>query len=413
LIPDSFQDDASSGLSDAELAAAYNVTERTIRTWRRVTHTRKSDIQGIVNGRVETDCVKQRTKADITETKQQYEAALRQINLQERLVEALERSLVTLPVVTVADLPSSGPCKGSILEAVAPASDWHMGEVVTFADTGGIAQYNPTVFNRRVYLWVERIKLLVGIRRQVDTIDTLHVPFLGDITSGSIHNEFVRTNTQTDMMLSVNAAYVFAQALISLASDFQQIKVTGVIGNHGRQTMKPETKLATQLNWDYMTYQMIAFFCRNQPNISFEFSEAFFQVLTVAKRNILISHGAGIKMHYKTPHYGIMTFVDRMRAVLAVQHKTFDDVMLGHFHVDEVYSIPTGHVYISGSGKGGDEYALTKLHTYAPPTQTLFFYKQRKPARDVQLIDIEDADRCPTYGFKMGLPKLWSTADVL
>ena len=116
---------------------------------------------------------------------------------------------------------------------------------------------------------------------------------LGDMISGDIHEELARTNIDNCMGQMIRGANLIAQSLRFLAPHFESIKVPCVVGNHGRMTRKPPMK-DKYMDWDYLTYQWVAAFCSNQPNITFEIPKSFAHMIEVSGRKILLFHGDSI-----------------------------------------------------------------------------------------------------------------------
>ena len=223
-------------------------------------------------------------KAESTYWKKLYEQAIKQTAKQ----ELLEETIADLaPVFKTVKIPQ--PTKETRAEkaqvAIAPLSDTHIGDRVEGDQMIGLNSYDMDIFNRRLYGWANQIVQLVELRRNYAPINELVIPMLGDMISGDIHDELARTNIDNCMGQMIRGANLIGQALMFLASHFNEIRVPCVVGNHGRMTRKPPMK-DKYMDWDYMLYQWVAAFCRDQKNIKFDIPRSFITSFDVHNRTL-------------------------------------------------------------------------------------------------------------------------------
>ena len=109
---------------------------------------------------------------------------------------------------------------------------------------------------------------------------------LGDMISGDIHDELIKTNQDNVMGQVIRGANLIAQALMSFAPHFKTITVPCVVGNHGRMTRKPPMK-DKYVDWDWMLYKWVSAYCSHQPNIKFQIKKSFIDSFSVFDKNIL------------------------------------------------------------------------------------------------------------------------------
>ena len=157
---------------------------------------------------------------------------------------------------------------------VAPLSDLHVGDNVDFEQMSGLNSYDIDIFNKRLYGWATQLLSLVEYRRNIAPVKELVIPMLGDMVSGYIHEELARTNIDNCMQQMIRGANLIAQAIMFLAPHFEKISIPCVVGNHGRMTRKPPMK-DKYMDWDYMLYQWVAAYLRNQEHITFSIPKAF------------------------------------------------------------------------------------------------------------------------------------------
>ena len=268
---------------------------------------------------------------------------------------------------------------------IAPLTDTHIGEYINEKQMIGMNKYDMELFNKRLYGWANQLLALVEYRRNIANIDTLIIPMLGDMISGDIHDELAKSNVENNMMQMIKGAYLISQAILLLAPHFKEIKVPCVVGNHGRMTHKPVMKNRVTTDWDYMLYQWIAAFLKNQKHIKFEIPESFFHILSVYNNRILIMNGDSIAGGGSSMSIskavsnlrGALQYKNNLNTELGVDKQElnhFDSVFMGHFHRVDEMDIGTGELHICGCIKGVDEFALQRLHVSAKPKQIATYW---------------------------------------
>jgi len=354
-------------------------------------------------------------KAESTYWKKLYEQAIKQT----AKTELLEETIADLaPVFKAVKIPQ--PTKEFKKEkaqiAVAPLSDTHIGDRVEGDQMIGLNSYNMDIFNRRLYGWANQIVQLVELRRNYAPINELVIPMLGDMISGDIHDELARTNIDNCMGQMIRGANLIGQALMFLASHFNEIRVPCVVGNHGRMTRKPPMK-DKYMDWDYMLYQWVAAFCRDQKNIKFDIPRSFITSFNVHERTVVILHGDMVSGSGSGA--AVMNSITKMRSVFEYGRtvdeenlsipKHIDSVMMGHFHRIDEYDIGTGEIHIVGTMKGGDEFALQRLQVFTPPKHILTYWHPQYGCIGKETIYLNKYDRSKTI-FNDTLSDVWIDA---
>ena len=352
-------------------------------------------------------------KAEAAYYKKLYESSIKDSSKKELIIDAIRENTSAIPKVTrinhktySRDTRRRGTKPQTM---VAPLTDTHVGDRVTFAQTTGINEYNVDIFNKRLYGWTEQIILLANYRRNIADVDELVIPMLGDMVSGDIHEELARTNIGNCMEQMMNGAFLISQALMTLSQHFHKIRVAGVVGNHGRMTRKIPSK-DKYMDWDYMLYQWIAAFCVQQTNIEFHIPKNFSTIIEIANRNVLIMHGDSISGGGTSASFTRM--VGMMRG-LQQQNQSwgdvqkFDDIMIGHFHRIDEYDIGTGAMYICGTMKGSDEFTTNRLHVSSPPKHLITYWHPDHGNVSKEIIRLDKFDNSSGM-FHACIPPVWS-----
>ena len=323
--------------------------------------------------------------------KKLYDGLLKDTIKQEVIIETIQDYTKGFPSIPLKHLNNSDktPFGHEKQIMVAPLSDTHIGEHVFKEQMRGLNEYNFEIFNKRMYGWANQILKHTSYRRQIAPVEELVIPMLGDMISGDIHEELARSNMANCMEQMIRGASIIAQALMYLAPHYTKIRVPCVVGNHGRMTRKPPMK-DKYMDWDYMLYQWMASFCRNQENIEFHIPRSFITTFKIHDKVVLITHGACISGAGSSG--AILNSITKLRSVFQFRktlqreiegaldgdlEQEFDSVMIGHFHRIDELDIGTGELHICGTMKGPDEFALQRLQAATKPKQLVTYWHPR------------------------------------
>ena len=351
------------------------------------------------------------------------ESALKQEAKKELLIDAVKKFTPSYKSVQKYKIrkPKGKVRAASAQSMIAPLSDTHIGDNVEADEMVGLNSYNIDIFNKRLYGWATQVLTLAELRRNSVEIDELVIPMLGDMISGDIHMELALTNNDHNMGQMIRGANLIAQALMFLAPHFDKVRVPCVVGNHGRMTRKPPMK-NKYMDWDYMLYQWVSVFCRNQKNIEFHIPKSFMTSIEVKNRNILVSHGdfvngagsgtaisKGILNMRNILQFrkGLQDEIGKLRNEEIGLPEYFDSVLIGHFHrIDEI-DIGTGAIHICGCMKGGDEFAMQRVQAINKPRQLALYYHPKYGEIGKDIIYLNRFDES-SQTFNDVLPEVWA-----
>jgi len=281
------------------------------------------------------------------------------------------------------------------------ASDWHYAEVVDPAEMGGYNAFNMDIADKRIETFAKRVIEAAKYYNPKMNYPGLIACFSGDLFSGDgLHPEITQTNEAQiiDAFARLQGRTIWF--LRQLADAFSMVYVYGVVGNHGRTTPKPQSKLITATNYEYLFYNQLELFFANDPHYS---KKVLFNI--PREVGVHFTVGADAKANHPGHRYYLM-HGDRMGAkggrgvigmigpivrgahnvqrIEAKRGRPFDTLVIGHFHD---YNILPG-VLVNGTLKGIDEYALHTLGaTPKPPSQAFWFnHKQLMPVIHQQII---------------------------
>jgi len=249
--------------------------------------------------------------------------------------------------------------------------DAHVGEVVAASSTGGFNEYNFDIFVARMNrLIAETIKYTTNTL-QGYRFKTSYVNFLGDIMSGMIHDELLKSPNMPVIEAVVKAAPVIAAGIAELEKHFETVHVTWIEGNHGRYTKKVEYKNPNE-SIEYMFGEMVRLWIKDHKRVVWNIKDSIFTDIEVEGYRFLLMHGESITSWMGVPYYGIDRAVKKLVALYAKKDQFIDYFIFGHFHVTAVLDQVRGEAMLNGSLKGADEYSLGKFHSFSRPCQWLF-----------------------------------------
>lgn len=233
-------------------------------------------------------------------------------------------------------------------------SDLHIGHEHTLEETGGISQYNVSIFQHRM----DNLKVAIGdiyeLHSQLYKIPKLHVFSLGDVVdgmndAGAWSPVYISTPITDQVMLGVRA---MSDAIWYWLTIFEEIEFYGIRGNHGRIARSGAEK--DYANWDIIIYQFLMTEFRNNPRIKFHVPKTWWQMANIRNHKFLLLHGDDVKA--KDPPIKSFLEVERKMAGFVKDHAHY--TLAGHFHNASEMTSSNGKVLMNGSFVGSDVYSL-------------------------------------------------------
>lgn len=244
-------------------------------------------------------------------------------------------------------------------------SDLHLDEVVKKSQSAGKNAFNRKIAERRFANVIDNTiavfkDQLVGL-----DLEGLVCALGGDIITGDIHAELMKSNESTVPATVVHWVPILAAGLKRLADYFGKVHVPCVSGNHDRTTHKIQFKNRAEESFSWIIYHWLAAECAGDDRITFQIAEGADLMVDVYKTRFMLTHGDGFR-----GGGGVGGIFPAMNRWLLRKHAVtpFDYAVMGHWHSLGYY--PTA--FINGSLKGYDEYAAGHGFGYEPPAQMLF-----------------------------------------
>jgi hypothetical protein len=269
-------------------------------------------------------------------------------------------------------------------------SDWHLGEVVSRAETNGLNVYDLETAEARVRRLVEAIIHLCrnhGPGRYPGFVLNL----LGDFVSGGLHPELAKTDAEESIPSALRARDLLVWCIETLAAEFGRIYVPCASGNHGRATPKPEHKRYVFKNYDWLIYQLLARHFEGRKDIHFDIPESNEVYYRIYNQRYLAMHGDQLGVKGGDGIIGaigpIMRGEVKTRGQATSSGRDYDILLMGHWH-QELW-LP--RAIVANSIKGFDEFAKNVLRAPpSEPSQPLWFVHPRRGITSRWSVKVEE-----------------------
>ncbi len=264
-------------------------------------------------------------------------------------------------------------------------SDLHAAEVVSYEQMNGLNEYNWQIMLER-HKRLQRA-LLSFRKNRPYPVDDLYILGLGDMVTGDIHDELRETNEVVITESAARLGFDGAEFIASFAPYFKNIYVSGVVGNHGRTTHKPEFKNPHK-NWDWIMYVIMELRLREFDNVHVEIPKSFEHVVQVFDKNILMFHGDGIPSNMPgVPWGGIQRRTKELFDTWMSQDIFVNHFACGHYH--EANVVGQKRILMNGSIKGPDEYSKKRFGGGRPACQLLHTFHPKRGLTDTSFLDLQ------------------------
>lgn len=304
----------------------------------------------------------------------------------EALVAAVRQGIAALKPYDAKPIAPS-PSTHAEHEAVLLIADPHADEYVSGAEMEGMAQHNWQTHVSRMATLADKTAEMTGIVRQAAPVKRLSVWLLGDWFLGQIHPEEGAYAETLTMPLALPAAgRVLADTVLRMAAGFEQTRVVGIVGNHGRNTRKPVFKMTADRNWDMAVYLIAKEFARDDARISWMLPRSIMHNETVLGWRNLLTHGNCVQITHRTPYFGIEDSFHKQRNARRGTDQDFDHVWMGHLHHE--FDL-RGFIHGCPSVLGANQFSLYQMHSATAPGARLVFFTEKHGPTCEWLINLE------------------------
>ena len=328
----------------------------------------------------------------------------------EKLLKDALSNLAPLPKIKTTKVKAKN--SKDMVEFVGMLNDTHIGVIIDSEEIGGINEFDFKEACRRFAFYTKEVINYKKHKRS--QVRKLHLILNGDLIAGIIHG--LDTKGIHLMIHQVNAAlHIFTHVIQNLASEYNEIEVHGIAGNHDRGVHKNHGQRAVGEVYD--SYANIIFYglstaFRNNTNISFNFPKTAYGFINLPAGRAMYAHGDHVfssAVGNPGKAINVKSLTDAIRnfnaGEVAKGNKPVKLLLLGHVHVFAHFITSDGvEVYISPCLSGLDSFAHSLTINTSFTAQPVFESTKDFILGDCRLIRLGAADKdsdldklIPTY----------------
>jgi len=271
-------------------------------------------------------------------------------------------------------------------------TDAQWGEVVNAREMDGINEFNSEIAEARYRRMIEKTIDLAFNHTANPEYDGIYYLRGGDMVSGDIHAELRETNDAAPLPAVKHLCEVETWGITQLVEAFGNVHVKSVPGNHGRTTIKPQSKKYSEHNYDTLLAYMIEqwFNAREDTRVTFETSLSADILFDLHGWKFLLTHGDRMGsrggMGFIGPAATILRGMKKLRDYYGSLGTLIDYIITGHFHE----ALDLGYGYAGGSLPGATEYGRDHRFIPRPPIMWLLWVHPEVGVADQRKLFLED-----------------------
>jgi hypothetical protein len=182
-----------------------------------------------------------------------------------------------------------------------------------------------------------------------------------------------------------------------LLSEFEEVEVYWVIGNHGALGGRSRRDYNPETNADRMLGRILKMMFAHEPRIKFIVPEGgnernWYLVANLGiKAKFMCFHGDQIRGHAGIPWYGYNKKILGWKSLSANgMMEDFTHAVCGHYHTPTTMYINDTRVWVNGSTESYNTYAQEQLASMGRPSQFCLFVKPNKGVTAEYLVNLEE-----------------------
>ena len=242
--------------------------------------------------------------------------------------------------------------------------------------------YDHVVATERLQELAQKTVEIANLRRNIAKIEEILVVLGGDI----VENERNYPSQPHHISLPVidqatkQGPEAIESVLRYLLKYFTRVRVTSVVGNHGRNGPFGQPGVHEKTNWDRVLYRVLEYRMLGSEQVDnplrkrliFNTPDTFWAVEDVCGWNILLVHGDQIKGGFAGfPWYGA---AKKVWGWIDAIGEPFDYIMIGHFHTFATATLNYRILLANGTVESDNDYAQEELAACGYPCQRLSFF---------------------------------------
>lgn len=256
-------------------------------------------------------------------------------------------------------------------------SDAHFPEVVDPLVAMGVS-YNADICKRRLEYIRDTTLRYLDLKSKTQPVRKLTVAMIGDMLTGSIHEELEVTNAMPVSEAVIELAYMLHDMGRVFGASFPEVEWITMPGNHSRLTKKPRFKQKFD-SWEYVLGHFLRALSVGH-GYSVTTPKALMHVHRVFDTRIGLTHGDGVKAQSFAgiPFYSMKSRRDAFQALLReLGSPAIEMLIMGHFHQMLFWQGTGCDLFVNGSVIGGSEYSIATMYAVNEPVQGLLTFHQK------------------------------------
>lgn len=267
-------------------------------------------------------------------------------------------------------VPTTKTTNGGPEIAVAVLSDLQLAKVTP--------TYSSAICEERVEHYARTVVKLAGIQRADHPVKELRVWLLGDVVEGEMifPGQAHLIDASLYRQMTVDGPRIVGNFLRTMLANFERVKVTAVIGNHGALGGRARREYNPESNADRMLYRIVEQILCDEKRLSWNIPDGanernWYALDSIGKMTWLLCHGDQFRWGIKTP--------STEQKILAWNAggigDRFDEVVCGHWHTMNWMTLKGGDISlrVNGSTESFNTYAQEFMGSMSRPAQWLFF----------------------------------------
>jgi hypothetical protein len=277
-------------------------------------------------------------------------------------------------------------------------SDLQWGEVVDKDAMDGLNSYDASIAAKRLGRWTNTVIDLLTKHWAGPKPDRIILILGGDLISGGIHLELSKTDEMRPLPAVRDVASHLRHAILTIKANVEcPIVIISLPGNHGRMTIKPESKEAVKTSLDILVSDFLEMGLRDQKGITFTAPLSPDAVFSVYGWRILTSHGDKIGSRggqgFIGPAATAARGFKRIVADYAARGVHLDLLLIGHFHTRLLLE----EGFVNGSLIGPSEFSRDGRYRPLPALQLFLTIHPRRLIAQMRWIEVGDPSEGSLY----------------
>jgi hypothetical protein len=268
-------------------------------------------------------------------------------------------------------------------------SDLHWGEFVSIEAMDGLNSYSLDIARARIGRYFQTVADLATKHWTGPPPARLILVLGGDLVSGEIHAELAKTNEAKALPAVKDCASHLAEGIALLRRRLEcPIDVVSLAGNHGRSTLKPESKESAETSYDTLVSDFLEMAIRPRRDVSFYVPSSVDALFPVYGWRVLATHGDRIGSRggqgFIGPAATAARGMKRIVADYSARGVHLDLILMGHFHT----ALQLEEGFVNGSLPGPSEYSRDGRFRPAPARQLWLTIHPRRGVTTTRWINV-------------------------